>query len=546
MLKVRPPGAVGVLFDHNAFGILIHTVEGRLLAANRWAYQVLGPDPQAWLARTRHDLARALVPGDQVRLVTSEGSTPALSGHQHGDEVEVSVIGPDGRQLWLRLVSTPFDDATEGHLIATSLVDVTAYRVAREALRAQAVTTAEMLRVVNSRHRQQQAIAELGRFALEGTGAQDLMDRACELVATTLEADRVRVMELIPGQRQFLLRAGVGWRDGLVGSAVVPFAGSQAGYLLETNEHLIIEDFRNERRFSWLLREHPVVSGVRAVIRGREHPFGEIGAYTVNARVFTDDDIYFLRGIANTLAEALIRLAASLDLERSVQQLRETDAARRELLRRLANIVEQERSRIARDVHDDALQTLAGLGIRLEVLSERLERPEEKRGVEEIVSSLNRSTERLRQLILDLRPEPLQVGLRSAIRFYFDQTRIEADPELKVRSTLRHELPPEPRLAVYRACQEALNNVRKHAEARHVTVTLDERDGGLAITISDDGKGFRVSAKPHRGHLGLTAMRERAELLGGSFLITSRRGRGTTVRFWFPVADTLLSQEPST
>ncbi len=451
----------------------------------------------------------------------------------------MSIVRPDGRQIWLRLNSAAFEGHVEGHLVATSLIDVSQCRLAKDALREQTAAAAEMLRVINVRHRQQRAIAELGRLALEGAGAQELMDRACDLVADTLEADRVRVMELISGERQFLLRAGVGWREGLVGTAIVPFAGSQAGYLLESNEHLIIEDFSSDPRFnvSWLLREHPVVSGIRAVIRGQQQPFGEIAAYTTKPRKFTDDDIYFMRGIANTLAEALIRLAASLDLERTVQQLRETDAARRELLRRLASAVEEERSRIARDVHDDALQALAALGLRLEVLREKLDRPEQKESVEQIVRSLNHSTKRLRHLILDLRPEPLEVGLRRAIRFYFDQTRGEADPELEVRSSIRREPPPEPRLAIYRACQEALNNVRKHAEAKHVSVSLDDQDGGLRVTVSDDGKGFRVPTSPRRGHLGLTAMRERAELFGGSFSVTSRRGRGTIVRFWFPLDD---------
>lgn len=527
------------LVDNLPCGVVLRAVGGTLVAANRRAYDLLGVRSWDELQRAAGDVTVPLLSGSHTTSLTDEACTPpSVASPPPWQDGDVRVTRPDGRPVWLHLQSVELVDLVDGHVIATTLIDVTERHIAEEALRDQTASAAEVLSLVNVRHRQQQAIAELGRSALEGTGAQELMDRACRLVATTLDADRVRVMELIPAQRNLLLRAGLGWRDGLVGTAIIPF-GSQAGYLLESNEPLVIEDFRSDLRFqiSWLLHEHPVVSGIRAVIRGRHHPFGELAAYTIEPRKFTDDDIYFMRAIANTLAEALMRIAAGAELENSVRQLRQTDAARHELLRRLSSAVEQERSRIARDVHDGALQALAALGLRLEVLREQLDRPGQKESVEQIVSSLKHSTKRLRQLILDLRPEPLEIGLRRAIQFYFEHSRGPADPTLVVRSTIRRDPPAEQRLAIYRACQEALNNVRKHAQARRIVVSLADERGGLGITIEDEGKGFVVSRVPRRGHLGLTAMRERAELLGGTFSIRSRRGRGTTVRFWFPLGE---------
>lgn len=529
---------VSDLFDHLPCGVVIRSLDGRMLGANRRAREMLGLGIDD-LDLSLLDLPGWLVTGAEGRPLPPE-QRPAGAAFSKGPirDFEMSLTRPDGRQLWLRVDSVPFDDPVQGRVSVTSFIDITEQHRTAAALKEQTAKAQEVLGVVGARHRQQQAIADLGRMALEGAGQQELMTRACELVATTLETDRTRVMELVPGERKFILRAGTGWREGLVGSAVIPLDGSQAGYLLDSSEPLVIEDFNSDLRFavSWLLQEHPAASGIRAVIRGTEHPFGELAAYTVKPRRFTEDDVYFMRAMANTLAEALIRAAASAELERSLEQLRKTAAARRGLLKRLASAVEVERGRIARDVHDDALQSLAALGLRLELLGEKLDRPELKGTLEQIAASLQQSTRRLRQLIFDLRPDALEVGLETAIRFYFEQTQSEVDPRLVVESSLHHEPPPEQRLAIYRACQEAINNVRKHASAERVVVGLDEREGGLEVTITDDGKGFRVAKAPRQGHLGLTAMRERAELLGGSCQISSRPGRGSTVRFWFPIA----------
>jgi len=361
----------------------------------------------------------------------------------------------------------------------------------------------ELLQHENSRQQQQAGIAELGRLALMGTSPQQLMERAVSLVASTLEVDYVRILELLPDGQDLLLRAGV-------------------GYLFESDEPLVIEDFQTDTRFeaSWLLREHYVRSGIRAVIHGEPNPFGELAAYTKEHRLFTEEDVLFMRATANTLAESFSRLHAERETEQSLRRLKEVDEARLRLLERLTFVVEEERKRIATDIHDDTLQILAGLGMRLQLVAEGLNGPESGR--------------RLRRLIFDLRPDALELGLAPALRFYFEQTTTGIDPELAIDSQLVEELQPDIRLMVYRACQEALNNVRKHARALHVAILIREAGGGIEVLIQDDGVGFEVPAEIMPGHIGLVAMRERIQLAGGRFAITSEVGKGTTVRFWVP------------
>jgi signal transduction histidine kinase len=110
-----------------------------------------------------------------------------------------------------------------------------------------------------------------------------------------------------------------------------------------------------------------------------------------------------------------------------------------------------------------------------------------------------------------------------------------------LRDDLEREPPAEARVIAYRICQEALTNVRVHARARWVEVRLEEAQGGLQVTVTDDGAGFeadQVKATPRRGHLGLTSMSERATMADGWCRVDSHPGQGTTVRFWLPTKDT--------
>jgi len=363
------------------------------------------------------------------------------------------------------------------------------------------------------------------------------MERAVSLVASTLQVDYVRVLELLPDGQNLLLRAGIGWRPGLVGTATIPLENTQVGFLLESMEPLIIEDFHTDTRFeaSWLLREHYVRSGIGAMIYGEPNPFGELAAYTKEHRLFTEEDVLFLRATANTLAESFSRLNAEQEKEEGLRRLKEVDEARQRLIERLSIVVEEERKRIATDIHDDTLQILAGLSMRLQLVAEGLDDPDQKQSLAELSSALSESGRRLRRLIFDLRPDALELGLAPALRFYFEQTTTGIDPELAIDSQLLRELEPEMRLIVYRACQEALNNVRKHARASHVAILLREVEGAIEVLIQDDGVGFEVPTEITPGHIGLVAMRERIQLAGGRFAITSKLGHGATVQFWVPL-----------
>jgi GAF domain-containing protein len=192
---------------------------------------------------------------------------------------------------------------------------------------------------LRSRTRQQSAVAELGNLALSGNGEDALFEAAAARVADTLDVEASGVLELLPGGAALLLRAGTGWRQGLVGRATLGSGlESHAGYALERNEPVIIADLRTEKRFRPppLLRDHGMISGVSVLIRGDGVPFGVLGAYTKARRSFTPDDVQFLQGVANILALAHRRRRQEIAQQQRAVLLGRLSRREREVLRLLA------------------------------------------------------------------------------------------------------------------------------------------------------------------------------------------------------------------
>jgi signal transduction histidine kinase len=207
----------------------------------------------------------------------------------------------------------------------------------------------------------------------------------------------------------------------------------------------------------------------------------------------------------------------------------------------LEQAITEERTRIARDLHDGVAQSLAFLRMRVDLWEDFLT-SEPGRLHEEFVAvkaNLRRQIEELRRAIFSLRPIELsQLGFAGALRRFVaefaDQQVWELDLEL---SDLPPDLPHALELGAFRFVQEALNNAAKHASARHVAVALRTVDEGLQIVVRDDGLGFDPGANaetPSRS-LGLRQMRERAAALDGRVTILSRPGQGTEVRVWLPL-----------
>ena len=174
------------------------------------------------------------------------------------------------------------------------------------------------------RARQQAVVAELGQRALAGIELQTLLNDAVQLISSTLDVEYCNVLQLLSAGNQLVLRAGVGWKEGLVGSATLTTdLDTQAGYTLKSNEPVIVHDLRTEKRFTgtYLLHEHGIVSGLSVIIRGSAQQWGVLGAHTSRRREFDKDDVNFVQAIANVLAQAIERNRAYIELERAYEVL---------------------------------------------------------------------------------------------------------------------------------------------------------------------------------------------------------------------------------
>ncbi|MBI3649145.1 MAG: PAS domain S-box protein [Actinobacteria bacterium] len=245
---------------------------------------------------------------------------------------------------------------------------------------------------------------------------------------------------------------------------------------------------------------------------------------------YTEDDLTFAEELA-AYAGQVIANASLYD------SLRRADAERRGLLARLVTVQEEERRLVADDIHDDTIQVITAVVMRLAALRNRIEDPGQREALSALETTVQDAITRLRRLMFELRPPRLdRDGIVPTIREYVGQVADDAGFVLDIDDRMESEPAPEARSIVYRIAIEAVNNVRKHASARGVRMEFESRDGGVLARISDDGEGFDPEQVPTDlpGHLGITSMRERAELAGGWFRLESRPGAGTTVEVWVP------------
>jgi GAF domain-containing protein len=183
---------------------------------------------------------------------------------------------------------------------------------------------------LRARVRQQEATGRLGLAALSGMSLPDLMDEAVEVVAEVLAVEYCKILELVPDDTALLLRAGVGWKEGLVGTATVGTnLQSQAGYALISTGPVVVEDLRTENRFedAALLREHGVVSGLSTTIHVNGRAYGVLSAHTKERRTFTEEEVLFLQEVAEVLGAAIERKRAERDKESLLGERTEWAAA---------------------------------------------------------------------------------------------------------------------------------------------------------------------------------------------------------------------------
>jgi signal transduction histidine kinase len=266
---------------------------------------------------------------------------------------------------------------------------------------------------------------------------------------------------------------------------------------------------------------------------------GALSAYD-SRRGFSNDDAWMLRIAAIATGLVWQYREAEEELDVTVARLEMAEAARRHLLDNVAAGGDQARRRFASALHDDSLQLLTAAELQLERIRQAADGATSFAGqLDQVKATLKKVEDSLRRLLTNVSAESLErpVSLIDAIRERLESLRVQTGIELDVDLRLDGSLPAETTSAVFKNVAEALTNIEKHAHATRVRVSAEMIDGGVGVVVADNGTGFVVMESLYLpGHIGLTAIKERAQLAGGWCRIKTEPGAGAMVEFWIPNA----------
>lgn len=365
---------------------------------------------------------------------------------------------------------------------------------------------------------QRDRLAALGAFALKTTGAEELLNEVCRLVAGGLSVRFCKILEPLPGENALLVRAGVGWREGVVGHAKLDAdGGSPAGHALKTGEPVLSSKLSEEHRFRTpaLLIEHGIETAMNVIVRGEQAVFGVLEADSRRAGAFDPEDIAFMQAAANLLGVALERNRRDAELRRALDTrellLREADHRIKNSLQLVASLLGIQRSRLS---NSEAAAALEGAILRVHAVAETHR-------------ALNQSAD-LRRVAFD---QILQDLCRHA-------AQLNPNVELKCCAEGTIELDAERAMPLGMIVSEVVTNAVRHAygAGRSGVVTARAAASGDALIteVTDEGVGFSSDAQPGASSLGTMIIRALSRQIGADLQIDSEPGKGTKVTIRLP------------
>jgi len=307
----------------------------------------------------------------------------------------------------------------------------------------------------------------------------------------------------------------------------VPLYECLCGLTAESGEVLVVEDALNHPRHVRCIEREPHTH-VCVPLKSKDRLLGIMEFYLPESHQVDAIDRKMLAAIGRQIGVAVENARLCENLRFYAWQ---TSKAQ-----------EEERKRIARELHDDTAQQLVALSRHLDTLADSEDNLSEA-GIERLEQLQHRiegALQGVRRFSRDLRPSVLDdLGLLPALEgLLSDLEGSGISPDLRI-SGERRRLSPDVELALFRIVQEALNNVRRHANASHVMINVEFRNGWVKVDVRDDGQGFELLGSPgdfaSAGKFGLLGIEERAQLLHGQFRVHSGKGEGTTVTVDVPI-----------
>lgn len=314
-----------------------------------------------------------------------------------------------------------------------------------------------------------------------------------------------------------------------------------AGKAAQSGRAILLEDISADPRTArpeWV-RAEGLKAWLSVPLRARQVVLGVINVASRDPHRFTKHDMHLLHSIGD-------QVGVAIEEGRLYEQLRNSRERYRQLAHQVLLAQEEERRRIARELHDETSQSLSGLAFNLQALIEMadiigVQDEEFNSRLKKVLALATQIGNEVSRLIADLRPTLLDtLGLVPAIRHYAEGNLTPLGINVTFDfQEIGQALPPELEVALFRWAQGAIGNIMQHAEAKNATISLKRDGNDLTLVISDDGKGFDVAQltgieESGRG-AGLFGIKERLRLVGGNCSIHSRPGEGTTLTAEVPI-----------
>lgn len=503
-----------LLADVSFEAIAIHDA-GVLLEANQQYYDMLGYTAEELLGQ------------DALRMTVTPESLRVIREHMRAGRTgpyEIVGLRRDGTRFPLEVRARLMDYGGRQVRVAV-LRDITdwkrneaAERQQRKLAEALADTAAAISNTLDSERVLDRILANAGRVVVHQ-----------EALVLLVEDDTARVVR----SRGYIERGLGEWvQTARYSLAEVPLFAT----MMTTQQPVVVPNAPADPRFVIFEVTRWIRSFVGTPIIIENEVVGFLNLYSDTPDSFTDTDAANLQAFAHHAAIALYNARLFEQVQAGVVQ-------QRRLTRQVVLAHEDERQRVAHELHDDAGQLLTALRMSLQMLRGDLPPESELLArLDEIITLTHTTADQIRALAYGLRPPLLDtLGVNLALHGLCQDFADHTPLDIAYNGQEVADLPEVVAISLYRILQEALTNSARHAQAQHITVTLHDTAADVVLEVDDDGQGFDVaqveSSATSQGGLGLLGMRERAHLLDGSLVIESEPGQGTRIRVQVPKGD---------
>jgi signal transduction histidine kinase len=389
-------------------------------------------------------------------------------------------------------------------------------------------------------NRRLDAINQIALVSDEQTEIHDILYILLQKILTAVHLDIGWVYLLDPERRQLHLASWVGVPDDMGEILIHQGVSSPCAcqrYIMESTKGAETGvqpcDCLINSAYAGSMKDHLTIP-----LEARGQMLGVINLLCTEDTVLSRDDMDLLTSIGAQVSEIVANAWLRL-------KLKEKELARQALLESLVRAQEEERRRLARELHDGAGQTLTSLLVQLKTLEKKNSSSDLAPALEGMQEIVSQTIEQIRTLSYRLRPAALEeFGLSTALETLMQEAAQNSGLKVSCECTLGdYKLQEEVEVTLYRITQEGLTNVLRHASATEVRLEVKSVEDGIQLCIEDNGVGFdpaHLPGKPSKRHLGLVSIRERAEMLGGTLDVYTAPHKGTTIQVFIPLREALI------